>query len=632
MRSWSPGQSWRSSCSRSPGSGIASSGSRCAPRCSSSRSVGSSAWPSALASGCPKTPKNPLVHWPFDDLKERFGLVRAVDALMECLKAEGVEVAFGLPGGANLPTYDAFVEAGIRHILVRHEAGGGHAAEGYAKATGKVGVAFATSGPGATNLVTPICDAMMASVPVVFVTGQVRTELLGTDGFQEADTIGITMPVVKHSFMIQNPQEIPRAIHEAFHVARTGRPGPVLVDIPQDLSRAEIDYEPVTDVHLPGYQPRVEGNQKQIRQAAKALAAAQRPVIYAGGGVVNANASAELTEFATADRFPVTCTLMGLGAFPAPHEQWLGMLGMHGTRAANYAMDEADLICAVGARFDDRITGKLSEFAPRAKFIHIDVDPAEISKNIPAHIPIVGDPKKILPKRTREYRAVGADPARLDAWWSRIEGWRTKYPLAYEDSADSEIKPQYMIQALFEATGGEAIVPSDVGQHQMWTAQYYDFPAPRRWINSGGLGTMGFGLPAAMGAAVGCPDRLVCCVAGDGSVQMNVQELATCAENEIPIKVFIMNNGYLGMVRQWQELFWDGRYSHVEMGRFPDYVKLAEAYGATGMRFEDKHTLVDDMKRAIATEGPVLVDVRVTREENTYPMIPAGQAAREMVG
>jgi acetolactate synthase-1/2/3 large subunit len=551
---------------------------------------------------------------------------------MECLKAEGVDVVFGLPGGANLPTYDAFVTGGIRHILVRHEAGGGHAAEGYAKATGKVGVAFATSGPGATNLITPICDAMMDSVPVVFITGQVRTELLGTDGFQEADTIGITMPIVKHSVMITNPQEIPRAIHEAFHVARSGRPGPVLVDIPQDLSRAEITYEPVTDVRLPGYQPRVEGNQKQIRQAAKALAAAQRPVIYAGGGVVNAEAAAELTEFATSDRFPVTCTLMGLGAFPAPHEQWLGMLGMHGTRAANYAMDEADLICAVGARFDDRITGKLSEFAPRAKFIHIDVDPAEISKNVPAHIPIVGDAKHILAKLLIEYRAIGADPARLDSWWSRIDGWKKKYPLAYEDSSDNEIKPQYLVQALHEATGGEAIVTSDVGQHQMWAAQYYDFPKPRRWINSGGLGTMGFGLPAAMGAAVGCPDQLVCCIAGDGSVQMNAQELATCAQEQIPIKVFIMNNGYLGMVRQWQELFWDGKYSHVETGEFPDFVKLAEAYGATGMRFEDKTTLVADIKRAIATPGPVFVDVRVTREENTYPMIPAGQAAREMVG
>jgi len=558
--------------------------------------------------------------------------MRAVDAVMECLKAEGVDVVFGLPGGANLPTYDAFVDAGIRHVLVRHEAGGGHAAEGYAKATGKVGVSLGTSGPGATNLVTPICDAMMDSVPTVFITGQVRTDLLGTDGFQEADTIGITMPIVKHSFMIQHPLEIPRTIHEAFYVARTGRPGPVIVDIPVDLSRADVPYEPVSDVHLPGYQPTTDGNAKQVRQAAKALAAARRPVIYAGGGVVAANASRELAELATADRFPVTCTLMGLGAFPAPHDQWLGMLGMHGTRAANYAMDEADLIVAVGARFDDRITGKLSEFAPRAKFIHIDVDPAEISKNVPAHIPIVGDARNILAKLAVEYRAQEADGARLDEWWQRIRAWQERHPLGYEDSSDAEIRPQRMVQALYEATGGDAIVTSDVGQHQMWAAQYFHFNRPRRWINSGGLGTMGFGLPAAMGAKVGCPDETVVCIAGDGSVQMNMQELATCAQDGIAIKVFIMNNGYLGMVRQWQELFWDKRYSHVDMGSYPDFVKLADAYGATGMRFTDKHTLVDDMRDALATEGPVLVDVRVTQEENVYPMIPAGQAARDMVG
>src|SRR5204863_214011 len=455
--------------------------------------------------------------------------VRAVDALIECLKAEGVDVVFGLPGGANLPTYDAFYDAGIRHVLVRHEQGGGHAAEGYAKATGKVGVALGTSGPGATNLVTAITDAMMDSVPTVFVTGQVRTELLGTDGFQEADTIGITMPIVKHSFMIQHPLELPRPRHEAFHIARSGRPGPVVVDIPQDLSRAEINYEPVEDVRLPGYQPTTEGNQKQIRLAAKALTNARRPVIYAGGGVINANASEELVELGTSDRFPVTCTVMGLGAFPAPHDQWLGMLGMHGTRAANYAMDEADLICAIGARFDDRITGKLSEFAPRAKFIHIDIDPAEISKNVPAHIPIVGDAKNILPRLTAEYRALDTDSSRLEDWWSRIRGWQRQHPLGYEDSTDSEIKPQFMCEALHEATRGEAIITSDVGQHQMWAAQYIHFSRPRRWINSGGLGTMGFGLPAAMGAKVGCPEQLVCCLAGDGSVQMNMQELATCA-------------------------------------------------------------------------------------------------------
>jgi acetolactate synthase I/II/III large subunit len=556
--------------------------------------------------------------------------MRAVDALMECLKAEGVDVVFGYPGGANLPTYDAFHDAGIRHVLVRHEAGGGHAAEGYAKATGKVGVALGTSGPGATNLVTPICDAMMDSVPVVFITGQVRTDLLGTDGFQEADTIGITMPIVKHSTMIYHPAELPRAIHEAFHIARTGRPGPVVIDIPTDLSRADIAYEPITDVHLPGYQPTTEGNQKQIRLAAKALANAKRPVLYVGGGAVVA--SEELVELAVSDRLPVTCTVMGLGTFPASHPQWLGMLGMHGTRTANYAMDEADLIVAIGARFDDRVTAKLSEFAPRAKFVHIDIDPAEISKNVPAHIPIVGDTKNILPRLTAEYRALGADPQRLEEWWHRISGWQERYPLAYEDSTDTEIKPQYMVQALYEATGGDAIIVSDVGQHQMWAAQHYHFDKPRHWINSGGLGTMGFGLPAAMGAKVGCPDKQVVALVGDGGVQMNIQELATLAQDRIDVKVFIMNNGYLGMVRQWQELFWDRRYSHVDMGNYPDFVKLAEAYGSTGLRFTDKTTLVDDMKQALATDGPVVVDVRVTAEENVYPMIAPGQAAREMVG
>ena len=559
--------------------------------------------------------------------------MRAVDAIMECLKAEGVDVVFGYPGGANLPTYDAFVDAGIRHVLVRHEAGGGHAAEGYAKASGRVGVVFATSGPGATNIVTPLTDAMMDSVPLVAFTGQVRTELIGTDGFQEADTFGITMPIVKHSFVIQHPTEIPRVVHEAFHIARTGRPGPVLIDIPQDLSRAEIDYEPVTDVHLPGYQPTVDGNSKQIRLAAKALLNARRPVIYAGGGVVNADASEELTELVITGRFPITCTLMGLGAFPAPHEQWLGMLGMHGTRCANYAMDEADLIVAIGSRFDDRITGKLSEFAPRAKFIHIDIDPAEISKNVPAHIPIVGDAKRILPRLTAEYRSLDADNARLTSWWERIERWRSQHPLRYDDSPDNEIKPQFLVQALYEATGGgDCILSSDVGQHQMWAAQYFHFSRPRRWINSGGLGTMGFGLPAAIGAAIACPDVPSVLLTGDGSFQMNIQELATARQFDVPVKCVIMDNGYLGMVRQWQELFWDRRYSNVDMGQWPDWIKLADAYGATGVLLNDKTSLVDDLRTALATPGPVVVDVKVTREENTYPMIAPGAAAREMVG
>jgi len=549
------------------------------------------------------------------------------------LKAEGVEHVFGIPGGANLPTYDALYDADLLHIQTRHEQGAGHAAEGYAKASGRVGVAFATSGPGATNLVTAIADAMMDSVPTVFITGQVRTELIGTDGFQEADVTGITMPVVKHSFLVTDPRQIPEYIHEAFHIASTGRPGPVLVDVPQDLSRADIEYEPAEGPpDLPGYKPSTEGNIKQIRLAAKALANARRPVVYGGGGVVNANASKELIEFVTSDKLPITLTVMGLGAFPAPHDQWLGMLGMHGTRTANYAMDNADLILAIGARFDDRITGKLSEFAPRAKFIHIDVDPAEISKNIPAHIPIVGDAGDVLPKLTREYRALKADSSRLDDWWTQIRAWQSEYPLGYEDSADSEIKPQFMIEAMYEATGGEAIITSDVGQHQMWAAQYYHFSRPRQWINSGGLGTMGFGLPAAIGAKVARPDDTVVCLAGDGSLVMVCQELATAAVHDIPVKVFLMNNGYMGMVRQWQELFWDGRYKAVEMGPSPDWVKLADAFGWTGMQCDDKRELKDAMRSALETDGPVLLDVHVSKTENCFPMIPAGAAARDMVG
>jgi acetolactate synthase-1/2/3 large subunit len=559
--------------------------------------------------------------------------MRAADALCEALKAEGVRHVFGIPGGANLPTYDALYDADIEHIQVRHEQGGGHAAEGYAKASGKVGVALATSGPGATNMVTAIADSIMDSVPTVFITGQVRTELIGTDGFQEADVTGITLPVVKHSFLVTDPRQIPEYVHNAFYIASTGRPGPVLVDVPQDLSRADIEYEPSTGTpELPGYKPSIEGNIKQIRLAAKALANARRPVIYGGGGIVNANASEEFREFGRSDRFPVTLTVMGLGAFPAPDEQWLGMLGMHGTRAANYAMDEADLIVAVGARFDDRITGKLSEFAPRAKFIHIDIDPAEISKNVPAHIPIVGDARDVLPKLTREYRALRPDSTRLEEWWRRIAEWQEQYPLRYEDSEDSEIKPQRMIEAMYEVTGGDAVITSDVGQHQMWCAQYYDFARPRQWINSGGLGTMGFGLPAAIGAKVARPDDTVVCLAGDGSLIMVCQELATAKLHDVPVKVFLMNNGHFGMVRQWQELFWDRRYSSVEIGDSPDWVKLAEAFGWTGMRCTDKGEVEDSMKTALETDGPVLVDIHVTKEENCFPMIPAGAAARDMVG
>jgi acetolactate synthase I/II/III large subunit len=560
--------------------------------------------------------------------------MRAADTLMESLKAEGVKDVFGIPGGANLPTYDALVDADFRHVQVRHEQGGGHAAEGYAKASGRVGVAFATSGPGATNLVTAIADAMMDSTPTVFITGQVRTELIGTDGFQEADILGATLPFVKHSFAVTDPRQIPEYVHEAFHVASTGRPGPVLLDIPQDLSRADIDYLPRTEpVELPGYKPSTEGNIKQIRIAAKALASARRPIFYTGGGVINGNASEELRELVDSDRFPVTSTLMGLGAFPASSDRFLGMLGMHGTFTANHAMDKADLIVAIGARFDDRITGKLSEFAPHAKVIHIDIDPAEISKNVGAHIPIVGDVRQVLPKLTREYRALQTDSSRLDEWWNTLRGWQEAHPLYYDESTDrgGEIKPQFMIRALHRASQGDAIITSDVGQHQMWTAQYYGFDRPRRWINSGGLGTMGFGLPSAIGAKIACPEEEVVCVAGDGSLIMNIQELATCVTEEIPVKIFLQNNGYMGMVRQWQELFWDRRYSSVEMGASPDWVKLAEAFGAKGMRCDNSADLEEQMVAALEHDGPVLLDVRVAQEENCYPMIPPGNASRDMV-
>ncbi len=551
---------------------------------------------------------------------------------MESLKAEGVKDVFGIPGGANLPIYDAVVDADFRHVQVRHEQGGGHAAEGYARASGRVGVAFATSGPGATNLITAIADAMLDSTPTVFITGQVRTDLIGTDGFQEADILGATLPFVKHSFQVTDARQIPEYVHEAFHVASTGRPGPVLLDIPTDLSRADIEYEPRTEpVDLPGYKPSTDGNIKQIRIAAKALANARRPIFYTGGGVINANASDELRELVGSDSFPVTSTLMGLGAYPASGESWLGMLGMHGTYTANHAMDKADLIVAIGARFDDRITGKLDEFAPHAKVIHIDIDPAEISKNVGAHIPIVGDVKLVLPKLTREYRALQTDSSRLDTWWETLRGWQGAHPLYYEPGVDGEIKPQFMIEALHRVTKGEAIVTSDVGQHQMWTAQYYGFDEPRRWINSGGLGTMGFGLPAAIGAKVACPDETVVCVAGDGSLIMNVQELATCVSEGIAVKVFLMNNGYMGMVRQWQELFWDRRYSSVVMGASPDWVKLAEAFGATGLFCDKADDLEATMAKALETDGPVLVDVRVAAEENCYPMIPPGNAARDLV-
>jgi acetolactate synthase-1/2/3 large subunit len=558
--------------------------------------------------------------------------MRAADALMESLKAEGVEDIFGIPGGANLPTYDALVDAGFRHIQVRHEQGGGHAAEGYAKASGRVGVAFATSGPGATNLVTAIADAMMDSVPTIFVTGQVRTELIGTDGFQEADILGATLPFVKHSFQVTDPRQIPEYVHEAFHVASTGRPGPVLLDIPQDLSRAEIDYAPRTEpVELPGYRPMFKGNIKQVRIAAKAMANARRPILYTGGGVINAGASEELRSLAATDRFPVTSTLMGLGGFPASHENWLGMLGMHGTVAANWAMDQADLIVAIGARFDDRITGKLDEFAPNAKVIHIDIDPAEISKNIGAHIPIVGDVKLVLPELTREYSALQTDSSRLEAWWKQLDAWKQEHPLRYEAGKDGEIKPQFMIEAMHQATQGDAIVTSDVGQHQMWAAQHYNFKNANSWLSSGGLGTMGYEVPSAIGAQVGNPDKLVWSVCGDGGFQMTMMELATAVENHLPVKYAILNNNHLGMITQWQGLFYAGDYQAESYTANPDFVKLAEAYGMKGIRVRTQEELPAAIREANEHPGPVIVDFVIEKVDNVYPMIPAGQSIEELI-
>ena len=561
--------------------------------------------------------------------------MRAADALMESLKAEGVRHVFGIPGGANLPTYDALVDADIDHIQVRHEQGGGHAAEGYAKASGRVGVAFATSGPGATNLVTAIADAMLDSVPTVFVTGQVRTELIGTDGFQEADILGSTLPFVKHSFQVTDPRQIPEYVHEAFHVASTGRPGPVLR---RRAAGPLARRHRVRAAHRPRRARRLQALHRGQHQADpdRRQGDGERPP----AGPLHRRRRDQRRRLRTSCASWPTPTASrsprpswAWAPIPASGEQWLGMLGMHGTRTANWAMDGADLIVCIGARFDDRITGKLSEFAPRAKFIHIDIDPAEISKNVPAHIPIVGDAKQVLPKLTREYRALQTDTSRLDGWWEQIDKWQYEYPLGYEAGEGAEIKPQFMIEAMHRATKGDAIITSDVGQHQMWTAQYYGFDKPRRWINSGGLGTMGFGLPSAIGAKVACPDERGRLHRRRRQPDHELQELATCVAHEIPVKIFLMNNGYMGMVRQWQELFWDRRYSSVEMGPSPDWVKLADAFGATGMRCEDQADLEEMMDSALAhRRARSSLDVRVSPEENCYPMIPAGAAARDMVG
>jgi acetolactate synthase I/II/III large subunit len=536
--------------------------------------------------------------------------MRGADALIAALERAGVDTVFGMPGGASLPLYDALLDSKIRHILMRHEAGAGHAAEGYARATGRVGVAFATSGPGATNLVTPIADAHMDSVPTLFVTGQVRTALRGSNAFQEADVIGITAPIVKHSLAIERPDEIAQAVADAVHLATAGRPGPVLLDLPVDIANASARDTPPHAPQLPGYKPRTKPNGRQIRIAAQAIAAARRPILYAGGGVVHANATRELTALAHRTKMPVTTTLMALGTFPASDPQWLGMLGMHGTCAANWAIDEADLIVAVGARFDDRVTGALDEFAPHAKVVHIDIDPAEIGKNVPAHVPIVGDARRALQAIADAYEGT---PALAD-WWERIDGWR-----GHEDPRNDA---EEALDALADVIG-DAIVTTDVGQHQMWAANRLRFDAPRRWITSGGLGTMGFGLPAAIGAQVACPDRTVVCVTGEGSLLMNVQELATAAHERLPVKIVVLDNRSLGMVRQQQDMFWGGRRSAVDLGTTPDWPALAAAFGIAAC---------DDIESALAHDGPALVRIAIDPEADCLPMFKPGGPARAMIG
>ncbi len=546
--------------------------------------------------------------------------------LLECLKREGVEVIFGDPGGPVLPIFGGRYDSDIRFILTRHEQGAAHAADGYARATGKVGVCLATSGPGATNLVTGIANAYMDSVPLVAITGQVKSFLIGNDAFQEADVTGITRPITKHNYLVKDVKDLARVIREAFYIASSGRPGPVLIDIPSDIQIMDAEFNwPQGEVKIRSYNPTLLGHPGQIKKAARLIAAAKKPIIYAGGGVITSGAHKELKMLAEKLSAPLTWTLMGIGAFPSTHELAMGMLGMHGTAYANHAIMESDLIIAVGARFDDRVTGRLDAFAPAAKIIHIDIDPSSISKNVAVQIPIVGDARNILVELLKEIKHV---PDTRD-WLKTIEGWKKKYPLGYKDNAG--LKPQYVVEQIYEVTEGDAIIATEVGQNQMWAAQWYKYSQPRTFISSGGLGTMGFGLPAAMGAKVGCPQRVVFDIAGDGSIQMNIQELMTCVANKINVKVAILNNGYLGMVRQWQELFYKKRYSQVYITS-PDFVKLAESYGCLGIRVTKKEEVRPALEKAIAADNTVLIDFKVEPEENVFPMVPAGQAINQFIG
>jgi acetolactate synthase-1/2/3 large subunit len=552
---------------------------------------------------------------------------------VEALKAEGIDTIFCYPGGATLNITDALSSSDIVQMVVRHEQAAVHAADGYARASGKTGVCLVTSGPGATNTVTGIATACMDSIPIVIFSCQVPTMLIGNDAFQEADIVGITRPCTKHSYLVKDVKDLTRIVKEAFYIAASGRPGPVLVDIPKDVSAAMAEFKYPDKVNIRSYQPTYTGHPGQIKKAMKLVAASKKPVLYTGGGIISSGASDDLRKFAELLSIPVTNTLMGLGGFPGEHPLFLGMLGMHGTYAANMAITNSDLIIAVGARFDDRATGKVDEFAPQAQIIHIDIDPTSISKNIKVNVPIVGDSANVL-KKMIEIASHDKDdfkdyPSRVAPWIGETEGWKSKYPLTY--LKDGTLKPQYVIERIHEITKGQAIITTEVGQNQMWTAQFYKFHKPRTFLTSGGLGTMGFGFPAAIGAQVAFPRSLVIDVAGDGSIQMNIQELATAVQYNLPVKVVILNNRFLGMVRQWQELFYEKRYTWTQMHYAPDFVKVAEAYGAAGYRIEKEEDVDRTLKEAFRNKRPTFVDVMVNPEESVYPMVPAGAPLREML-
>ncbi|WP_397422699.1 acetolactate synthase 3 large subunit [Phenylobacterium sp.] len=570
-------------------------------------------------------------------IEAQLDVISGAEMVVRALIDNGVDTLFGYPGGAVLPIYDAlYAEQRLTHVLVRHEQGATHAAEGYARSTGKPGVVLVTSGPGATNAITGIVDALMDSIPLIVITGQVATHLIGTDAFQECDTIGITRPCTKHNYLVKSVEELPRILHEAFHIATSGRPGPVVIDIPKDVQFSRAAYqgpEAVKSIH--NYSPRVKGDAGKIAEAVAMIAKAKRPILYTGGGVINAGpqASELLREFAALTGAPVTSTLMGLGAYPASGSQWLGMLGMHGSFEANNAMHDCDVMVAIGSRFDDRVTGRLDAFSPGSKKIHIDIDASSIGKNVRADVGIVGDAGNVMADMIAAWkqRNLSVDKAALKDWWTQIDAWRARNSFGYRPDTKL-IKPQYAIERLYELTKGhDTYITTEVGQHQMWAAQFYHFDEPNRWMTSGGLGTMGYGLPAAVGVQMAHPDSLVIDIAGDASVQMTMQEISTAIQYDLPIKIFILNNEWMGMVRQWQQLLHGERYSHTYSSSLPDFVKLAEAYGGVGIRAETPDELDDKILEMIAVKKPVLFDCRVTKEENCFPMIPSGKAHNEMI-